>query len=305
MKIAVTGATGFVGSAVTDEALRRGHEVVILTRRPEVVPPRPGTQVQLWGEGVPPALPAVDAVVHLASENVGGDWSEEKKRRILESRRDGTRRLVDAIRGNPPELRPRVLVSASGIGYYGDAERNEELREDAPAGTGFMAEVCLAWEGETRRAEEMGLRVGSLRLGVVLGPGGGLLARVLPRFRAGQGAPLGDGRHWFPWIHRDDVVGLFLFAAEQDRLRGPVNAVSPGITRALEFARALAGVLGQPLASGPPAGRPGVPGGPPPTQAANHHVVPAAAAAAGYVYRFPELTPALENILGPRAERAP
>jgi uncharacterized protein (TIGR01777 family) len=304
MKIAVTGATGFVGRAVTDEALRRGHRVIILTRRPETVAPQPGTEVLAWGEGVAAALPPLDAVLHLASESVSGEWNEEKRQRILESRRDGTCRLVDAIRANPPDIRPRVLASASGIGYYGDADRGEELTEEAPAGTGFMAEVCRAWEGEARRAEEMGLRVSCLRLGVVLGPGGGLLARVLPRFRAGQGAPLGDGRHWFPWVHRDDVVGLFLFAAEQERLRGPVNTVSPGITRALDFARTLATTLGQPLAAGPPAGRPGVPGGPPPTLAGNHRVVPAAALAAGYIFRFPTLTPALENALAPNAGRA-
>jgi uncharacterized protein (TIGR01777 family) len=316
MKIAVTGATGFVGSALTAEALRRGHEVIILTRRPEMVPIRVGAQVIPWGESGG-SLPRLDAVINLASENVAGEWTEEKKRRIVESRQGGTRRLVDALQALPPEHRPGVLASASGIGYYAEAG-DAVLDEDAPAGNDFMAEVCKGWEAETRRAEELGVRAVMCRLCVVLGPGGGMLAKVLPRFRQGQGAPLGDGRKWFAWIHRADVVGLFLYALEQDKLRGPVNAVSPGIVRGMDFARTLAEILGQPLGSsggspgrggppglgrppgGPPptgAGEPGVPGGPPGVLVASHHVVPRAALAAGYNFRFPDLAEALKDIV--------
>jgi uncharacterized protein len=307
MKIAVTGATGFIGSALTAEALRRGHQVIILTRRPESVGSGPGVQVIRWGESGG-TLPPVDAVINLASENVAGEWTEEKKRRIVESRQGGVRRLVGAMQALPQEHRPRVLASASGIGYYAEAG-DAVLDEDSPAGNDFMAELCKAWEAETRRAEELGVRAVVCRLGVVLGPGGGMLAKVLPRFRQGEGGPLGDGRQWFAWIHRADVVGLFLYAIEQDQLRGPVNLVSPGIVRGIDFARTLADVLGQSLRSspgGPPSkgGPPGAggpprsplaPGSSPGVLIASHRVAPRAALAANYVFRFPELAGALRD----------
>jgi uncharacterized protein (TIGR01777 family) len=317
VKIAITGATGFVGTAVTTAALERGDEVLILTRRPDAVSRRPEVTVQHWGESGSAALPAHDALVHLASETVAGEWTDEKRRKIVESRRDGTRRLVDALAVMPDTERPRVLVSASGIGYYGDEGSDAPVTEESPAGTGFMAEICQAWEAEVRRAAGLGMRAVSLRLGVVLGAGGGILERVLPRFRQGQGGPLGEPRRWFPWIHRADVAGLFLFAVNNPQLNGPVNAVSPGIVRALDFARALAQAVGQPLAgapptpSGPPGGAVGAPGGGPPRAAggpgtggpasalmASHHVLPRAAQAAGFVFRFPELAEALAEIVG-------
>ncbi len=321
MKIAVTGATGFVGTVVTAESLRHGHEVLILTRRPDAVSPRPGVSVLDWGDAATGVLPAHDAVIHLASETVAGQWSEEKRRKIVESRCDGTRRLVDALAAIPAEGRPRVLVSASGVGYYGDVGGDVPVTEDSPPGAGFIAEVCQDWEAEVRGAERLGIRPVSLRLGVVLGPGGGILERILPRFRQGQGGPLGEPRRWFPWIHRDDVAGLFLFAIENPQLRGPVNAVSPGIVRALDFARALAEAVHQPLSgappgpAGPPEGKGGGPGGGPPGPAggpgarpgaggppnllmASHHVLPQRAQAAGYVFRFPELAQALADIVG-------
>jgi len=161
----------------------------------------------------------VDTVFHLAGEPVaGGRWSEDKKRRILESRELGTRRLVDAIAQSSE--RPRVLVSASAVGYYGSRD-DEVLDESAAPGDDFLARVCIAWEREAAKAADLGVRVVRLRIGLVLGPGGGALAQMLPRSKLGLGGPLGDGRQWMPWVHLDDLVSLMLHAATRDDVSGP------------------------------------------------------------------------------------
>jgi uncharacterized protein (TIGR01777 family) len=241
----------------------------------------------------------VDGVVNLAGESIAGRWSDEKKRRLRESRIAGTRRLVEAIA--LAAERPTVLVSVSAVGYYGD--RGEEaLTEDSDPGGDFLAQLCQEWEAEAQRAEGLGLRVARLRLGVVLDRNGGALAQMLAPFRLGAGGPLGSGRQWFPWIHRADVVGLFRFALERAEAAGPINAAAPELVRQGEFAEALGRALHRPafvptpafalrLLFGEFAG----------TLLGSQRVLPERAEALGYAFRFPQIEPALRAILDAKA----
>ena len=244
MKALVTGATGFIGGALVAK-LDRPH---VLTRDPDRARETLGSSVIpfAWDptSGPPPAeaFKGVDAVFNLAGENVGGGrWTKKRKAAIRESRIACTRNLVDGIRSLA--ARPRVLVSASAVGYYGD-RGDETLDERATAGSDFLAEVCMAWEVEARAAAPLGVRVVNPRFGVVLGPGGALDKMLLP-FKLGLGGRLGHGNQWMPWIAREDVVGLMLFAAESADLSGPVNAVAPTPATNREFTKALGSVLGR------------------------------------------------------------
>lgn len=246
MKALVTGATGLVGNAL----LKKLEGAVVLTRDPRDSERRLGSGVSAWA-WKPTAEPApaaafdgVDTVFHLAGEPVAeGRWTAEKKQRIRDSRVLGTRNLVATLAALPSL--PRVLVCASAVGFYGD-RGDTELREGTARGQGFLAEVCEAWEAEARAAERVGIRVVMARLGIVLAPQGGALARMVPPFRLGVGGKLGDGRQWMPWIHLDDVVGLLLHAARDERLRGPMNVASPEPVTNAEFTRALGHALGRP-----------------------------------------------------------
>jgi uncharacterized protein (TIGR01777 family) len=197
------------------------------------------------GPPPPEAFRGIDAVIHLAGEPVaGGRWTEKRKRRIRDSRVIGTHHLVDGILAANP--RPRVLVSASAVGFYGD-RGDEVLTEDSHRGTGFLADVCAEWEREARRAdEEGGVRTVSVRIGVVLGKGGGALAKMLLPFKLGMGSPLGSGRQWMPWVHIDDLVGILLFCANDERMRGAVNGVAPAPATNRDFTKALGRALGRP-----------------------------------------------------------
>jgi uncharacterized protein (TIGR01777 family) len=299
MRALVTGATGFVGKKLLSQLDRP----VVLTRRPKDV------ERQLaafnargveWDINKPPAASAfdgIDTVFHLAGEPVAeGRWTAAKKQRLRESRVVGTRNLVAAMKGL--SQKPKVLVSASAVGFYGD-RGDEVLTESAAAAKDFLAEICTAWEHEALVAEEAGIRVVTLRIGIVLGPGGGALAKMLPPFQFGLGSALGNGRQYMPWIHRDDLVGMLLFAAENDSARGAMNAVSPNPVTNRDFTTALGKVLHRPTFFPP------VPGfmlklmfgefG----QILLHsqRAIPAAALQWGYSFKFPELQPALAEIL--------
>lgn len=240
--IALTGASGFVGSRLDALLSAAGHRVLRLVRRPASGPdevtwdPRAGTVDAA-------ALEGVDAVVHLAGEPVVGlRWTAEKKRRIAASRVAGSRALVDALlRLARP---PRVLVAASAVGYFGD-RGDEPLTEASPPGSGFLADTCRAWEAETGRAAAR-MRVAQLRLGVVLDPGGGALRVMLPAFLAGAGGPLAGGRAWFPWVALDDVLGALVHALATESLQGPANLASPAAERQGDFARTLGRVVRRP-----------------------------------------------------------
>jgi uncharacterized protein (TIGR01777 family) len=189
------------------------------------------------------ALAGRDAVVHLAGENVAQRWTDDAKRRIRSSRELGTRNLVAGIEAAEP--RPRVLVSSSAVGYYGP-HGDEELDEDTPPGDDFLAEVCVIWEREAERAAALGLRVVTVRTGVVLDKGGGALAKMLPFFKLGAGGPVAGGDQYMPWIHVDDVVGIYLAALDGEDWSGPVNASAPTPVTNEAFSKALGRALRRP-----------------------------------------------------------
>jgi len=244
LRVAVTGASGLVGSALVPLLTLRGHRVQTLVRRP----PRPESGEVRWDPAAPaldlPALEGADAVVHLAGENLAGHrWGASFKEEVLRSRTEGTRNLCSALaRLREP---PATLICASAIGYYGDGGE-EVLTEESPGGTGFLPEVCRAWEAACAPARETGIRVVNVRIGVVLSARGGALPRMLTPFRLGLGGPVGGGRQWVSWIALGDLVSIFDRALSDRDLAGPVNAVAPEPVRQSDFARTLGRVLGRP-----------------------------------------------------------
>lgn len=245
MRALVTGATGFIGRRL----VARLEKPIVLSRDADRARALlgPGPEVFAWdpssGPPTPEAFRGVEAVFNLAGESVGaGRWTRRRKAAIRESRISGTRNLVMAMEGLPE--RPRVLVSVSAIGYYGD-RGGQPLDETASPGSDFLAEVCVAWEAEARRASASGVRVVTPRLGIVLGPDGGALQKMRTPFKLGLGGRLGSGEQWMSWIHVDDAVGILLHAARTGTLSGPVNAVAPGPVTNREFTRTLGAVLGR------------------------------------------------------------
>lgn len=295
MKALVTGATGLIGY----ELIKRLSSPVVLSRGAPAAQARLGASARVWAwqpEREPAPLEAfdgVDTVFHLAGEPVAeGRWTAEKKRRIKESRVLGTRHLVAALGGL--KTPPRVLVSASGVDYYGD-RGDEELDEASPPGQGFLAEVCEGWEAEARAAERLGVRVVTARLGLVLAPKGGALDRMLPPFRLGVGGKLGSGRQWMPWVHVDDVIGLLLRAAQDEALSGPMNVVSPEPFTNADFTRELGRALGRPAALTVPRVALSIAFGElSKVLLSSKRVLPRAARQAGYTFLYPDLRRALE-----------
>lgn len=302
----VTGATGFIGRRLVGALRARGARVVALARDPAAARARLGAGVdaRLWDPAATAApteaLAGLQAVFHLAGEPIAdGRWTAARKVRIRASRVDGTRRLVEALGRLEPAARPDVLVSASAVGFYGD-RGDEVLTEASPPGEGFLADVCRAWEEEALAAAGHGLRVVLLRIGVVLGAGGGALARLVPVFRLGLGGRLTlGGAQWMPWVHLDDVVGLALHAAGTDGLSGPLNAVAPRPARNRDFTRALAAAVGRPALFPVPALALRVAlGEVAAALTASQQVRPAAAEASGYRFLHPDLEGALAAVLG-------
>jgi uncharacterized protein (TIGR01777 family) len=256
MQVVVTGATGFIGRPLCAALTGGGHRVTALSRSADHARAALGPQVEslAWGGGAggewKQAVRAADAVIHLAGEPIaGGRWTPASKERFRASRVETTRRLVDAIREG--DRRPETLVSTSAVGYYGDC-RDETITEESPPGDDFLAETCRRWEAEAQRAEEVGVRVVRMRIGIALGAGGALEKMLYPLplpispWKLGLGGPLGSGRQWIPWIHLDDVVGLYLWAVTNPQAAGAVNVTAPRPVTNAAFARALARVLGRP-----------------------------------------------------------
>lgn len=239
MNITLTGATGFLGTRLIDRLQSDHHQLHILGRRSA-----PGFAFSQWdsmsGPPPEPSLANADAVIHLAGEPVAQKWTPEIKARIRDSRVTGTRNLVKAL-----TPRTQVLISASAVGLYG-SRGDEILTEKSAPGQGFLPEVCLEWEREAHQAEKLGIRVVCVRIGVVLGKGGGALAQMLPPFKAGAGGKLASGKQWMAWVHIDDVVRLIVFALNQPRLRGPLNATAPNPVRNAEFTKILAHQIHRP-----------------------------------------------------------
>lgn len=245
MNIALTGASGFIGSRLAELAAQKNHRVIGFTRNPKKpIPHCAETRAFAISETDEPLdLSGCDAIVNLAGENVFGIWTAEKKRRIRKSRIAGTRALVNAI--TAADQPPTVMVSGSAIGFYGDTGENE-TDENARSGDGFLAEVTRDWEIEALRAEQKKVRVVLLRTSIVLGKTGGALQKMLTPFRLGLGGKLGSGSQWMSWIHRDDIANLILFALENNAVSGPLNACAPEPIRNVDFTRALAKAVHRP-----------------------------------------------------------
>ncbi|MGB7928477.1 MAG: TIGR01777 family oxidoreductase [Terriglobales bacterium] len=294
-RILISGASGPIGTALLASFSAQRAQIVRLVRG------RAQNAAQVsWDPlaRVPSAsVSGFDAVVHLAGESVVGRWTEEKKKAIRNSRVLGTRNLATALA--QCEVKPRVLVCASAIGFYGN-RGDEVLSEESPAGRGFLPEVCREWENASQIAANAGIRTVNVRIGVVLSPKGGALEKMLTPFKLGLGGRIGSGQQWFSWIHVDDIVGAIQHAIATDSLSGPVNLVAPNAVRNAEFTKVLASVLGRPaffpvpefalrLAFGKQAAEEML--------LASQRVQPGKLAANGYKFRFRDLRPALENLL--------
>lgn len=297
-KIVVAGGSGFIGEPLVRHLLSRGDDVAVVTRNPAKV--RAGRAVQ-WDPKAQGAWSAevasADVVINLAGENVGaGRWSAERKRRILDSRVDATRPLVEAMRG---QQRQRTLINASAIGYYG-LHGDEPLDESAPSGDGFLAEVTRRWEELAREAEPLA-RVVILRFGVVLARDGGALGKLLLPFRLGAGGPIGSGSQWMSWISRDDVIGLIDWAIDNAQMRGTYNATAPQPVTNRDFARALGRALHRPALIPAPALALRLALG---AEMANEmllggqRVLPVRTLGEGYVFKHPEVAEALRTAVG-------
>ena len=290
MRVAVTGSTGFLGSRLIASLEGERHDVVRV-RRPATWDPDAGTIDRDAFEGV-------DAVVHLAGEGIAEKrWSDEQKRRILESRTKGTTLLAETLAGL--DRRPAVLLSASGVDVYGDTGE-EVVTEEHPAGTGWISDVCRAWEGATRPASDAGIRTVLLRTAMVLGRDGGALPRMLLPFKLGLGGRIGSGRQWWSWISIDDWVGAARFLLAGD-LSGPVNMAAPEPVRNADFTKALGSVLRRPTILPTPSFAPKLLLGSELAETllhSSHRVVPAALEAAGYPFAHLDVTSALRGVLG-------
>jgi uncharacterized protein len=281
--VAITGASGFVGRHATALLRRAGHEVRAVSTR---------------GDVRPADFEGCDAVVNLAGEPVAQRWTAQARERIRSSRVDGTRRVVEALARL--ESRPAVLINASAIGIYG-SRGDEILTESSAPASDFLGQVASEWEREAMAAEKLGMRVATLRFGIVLGRDGGALEKMLLPFKLGIGGKLGDGSQWMSWIHIDDVVALIEFAMANP-MRGAVNATSPDPVRNFEFTRALAHALHRPaILPIPKFALRALFGEMSETIVASERVIPEAALHAGFKFKFPELRGALENILAVNA----
>lgn len=303
MKALVTGATGFVGPRL----LRLLDSPVVVSRSPERARRTIGNlagPIFRWDpmrEPLPAeALEGVDVVYHLAGESVAeGRWTSAQKARIRESRVIGTRNLVQGIKH--VERKPGVLVSASAVGFYGD-RGDDELTETAAPADDFLAEVCVAWEREAVAAEQLGVRTVTARTGIVLGAGGGALAKMLTPFKLGAGGPLGNGRQWMPWVHVADLARLYVHAADTASIRGPMNAVAPNPVRNSEFTKALGRQLHRPaFMPAPYLGLRLLFGEFAQVLFASQRVIPKVALDTGFVFQYPDIASALREILTPAA----
>jgi uncharacterized protein (TIGR01777 family) len=300
MNILITGATGFIGTKLCRTLALQGDRVTALSRDanraknqiPEL------SEAYDWNPESEPApreaFEGVEAVIHLLGESVVGRWTLAKKTAIHKSRVVSTRNLVATL--GSLNSRPHALISASAIGYYGD-RMDEKLTEDSSPGSDFLASVSQEWEMEACKAEDYGINVSRLRIGIVLALGGGALGAMLPSFRFGLGGPLGLGRQWWSWIHRDDLIGLVNHLLKNN-YKGAVNAVAPSPVRQKQFARVLGGVLSRPaLLPAPVFALKLVLGGFASELLSSKLVLPTVAEQSGYTFRYPNLENALSDLL--------
>ncbi len=300
MRITLSGATGFVGAALCERLAADGHHLTALARDPERARVTVPSLSRAFGwdatlKAPREALEDADAVVHLAGESVVGYWTAARRRAIRASRVDGTRRLLEALAD--ASTRPSVLVSAGAIGFYGD-RGDEELTESSAPGEGFLSETSVAWEREATAAERLGVRVVRLRIGIVLARGGGALGAMLTPARLGLGGPLGDGRQWWSWIAREDLIGIVRLALDDDTMSGAVNVTAPAAVRQADFAKTLGRVLHRPAFMPAPGwALRTMLGGFSEELLSSKRVLPAAAEACGYQFQQPHLEAALAHLL--------
>ena len=305
MKIAITGATGLVGSRLVEQLNTLGHQILVFTRNPSkaktVFPTSTFTNLEIvqyepqesgvWQQSVS----GCDAVINLAGEPIAERWSPQQKQKILDSRQIGTRKIVQAIA--MAETKPQVLVSGSAIGYYGTSETTA-FDESSSSGTDFLAQVCQSWEAEAQKVTEYGVRLVIPRIGIVLA-NGGALGKMIGPFKMFAGGPIGSGKQWFSWIHRDDLVGLITKAVEDSSMSGIYNATAPNPVRMGKLCQTLGEVMNRPswlpvpdfvlevmLGDGAIVVLEG------------QQVLPKQTQQSGFSYKYPELKPALAEIVG-------
>ena len=301
MKIFITGGTGFVGTSLTKALTTQGHQVTLLTRAIKPGRALPPGAVFLEGNPKEPgpwqkAVAEHQAFINLAGASIFSRWTEASKKEMRDSRILTTRNLVSALADR--KGLETILLSTSAVGYYGFHE-DEEITEETPPGSDFLAIMARDWEAEARKAEAVGVRVIPCRFGIVLGEKGGALDQMLPLFRKGLGSPLGTGKQWFPWIHQQDLTRIFLFLLGKQGVEGPINCTSPNPVRNRELTRILAEVLGK------PAFLPAVPGfmlkiimgdfGD--VLLKGQKVLPKKLLGMGFRFEFPDLKEALQNLL--------
>ncbi len=296
MKVAISGASGLIGTALRSSLTSDGHDVLALTRQASLPPLQTITWDVDHGRFDASGLEGVDAVIHLAGEPVAKRWNQARKKAIRQSRVGGTKLLVEGLKSlkNPPKL----LLSASAVGFYGDGG-DTELDESSPPGEGFLPEVCQEWEKRTMEALGLGIRAVCMRTGIVLSTKGGALGQMLLPFRLGVGGPLGSGKQWMPWIHIDDIVGAFRYVMANDDLVGAVNGTSPNPATNADFSKALGRALHRPAFLPTPAfGLKILFGEMAQILLESQRALPKKLLFAGYEFKYPDLSDALEDVIG-------
>jgi uncharacterized protein (TIGR01777 family) len=304
MRVFVTGGTGLIGTRLVRQLLKRGDQAVVLTRRP-------GAAAKLFGPGCAVvagdptqagdwvgAVADCDAVINLAGENVfGRRWNAEVKALLHDSRVQATQNVAEALR-KLTDGRPRALINASAIGYYGP-HGDEELTEDSPPGDDFLARLCIDWEQAARAVESAGVRCVTVRVGVVLDKEGGALAKLLTPFKLGAGGPVGSGKQWMSWIHHEDMTGLFLLALDNGETKGPLNGTAPGPVTNREFGRALGRALHRPAFMPTPGFALRLMlGEVADVVLTGQRVLPKYTQRLGYTFKYPTIDAALQEIVG-------
>jgi len=299
MKFVMTGATGLLGSVLTDRLWNQNHSLALLSRRP---PSEVNVTKKQWfgwqpgGTGAwEQAVDGADGIINLAGEPIAEKrWSRSQKERLRSSRIDGTRSLVDAIA--KAKVRPKFLINSSAVGYYGP-RGDEALKEDSKPGEGFLSRLCVEWEEEAKKAEALGVRVALVRTGIVLARGKGALAKMVPPFKMFAGGPMGSGQQWMPWIHIEDEVGLICFLAENENARGAFNATAPNPVTMEQFSKALGDALNRPSwVSVPPSVLALMLGEMAEMLLSGQRAVPDAALKLGYVFKHPNIAEALQSL---------